>query len=56
MMSLVLGCFLVTTALAGTQARQETHKTSGAFRVNTLYNYGVLNPSNKVVRTIADLR
>jgi outer membrane protein OmpA-like peptidoglycan-associated protein/sporulation protein YlmC with PRC-barrel domain len=53
-MGLALGCFFVTTALAGTQARQETHKTSGAFRVNTLYGYEVLNPSNKVVGTIAD--
>jgi membrane protein len=38
----------------GAQTRQETDKTSGAFRINTLYNYEVLNPSNKVVGTIAD--
>jgi len=54
MLGLALGCFLMTTALVGAQARQETPKASGAFRINTLHDYEVLNPSNKVVGTIAD--
>jgi outer membrane protein OmpA-like peptidoglycan-associated protein/sporulation protein YlmC with PRC-barrel domain len=53
-MLLALGCFLMTTALVSAQARPETSKSSGDFRLSNLYDYEVLNPSNKVVGAIAD--
>lgn len=52
--ALALGYLLVTTLPLHVQAREGAQGASGAFRVNNLYDYEVINQNNETVGTIAD--